>query len=214
MVNVLVDIHIADEIGVLKYTLDTEIDLDSAKIYGWVFKKHGITKSDFDSSLSYYSKEPDILNNIYNKVIANLSKKEAELSKTKQKESERTVIYKDKKIYRLPDEGPMNKIPFDIPLTGTGDFKLNAKILIQQNDQSVNPHITAYYWYDDSTETGIRDYFKPVRLKKTGRNHFYSVSKTLDDPKFTNLRGYILDHDNIDTNFIKHAVVMEISVTD
>jgi hypothetical protein len=212
MISLLVDIHIADEIGISRYELTTDMELDSASMYGWVFKKHGVTKADFDSSMAYYSGKPDHLNKIYTRVFASLSKMEAELVKEEQKESERAVIFEDKTIYRLPANGSTNKIPFDIPLTGPGEYTLKARVLVQQTDQSVNPHITAYYWYNNNTCDGARDYFRPVRLKKTGRSSLYSVSKTLTNPKFTNLRGYILDHDNTDTSFTKYATVMEISV--
>lgn len=212
MVPLLVDIHIADEIGTARYLNDPETLLDSASLYGWVFDKHEITKASFDSSMLYYASKPDVLNDIYGKVIAGLSKMEAELAKEELKEAQKTVIFKDEKIHRLPSEGKTNKIPFDVPLKGPGDYTLNARISIQRTDESVNPHITAYYWYDNGTDEGARDYFKPVSLKKTNRPVVYSVSKTLKDPKYTNLRGYILDHDNADTGFIKNAIVMEISV--
>ena len=213
MAPVLVDIHIADEIGASRYSLDSDIVLDSAKIYGWVFRKHGITKAEFDSSMSYYAEKADVLKKIYNRVIASISKMEAELAKAELEESQRTVIFEDKTIHRLPFEDSTGKIPFNVPLTGPGDYRLNTRLLIHRIDQSVNPHITAYYWYDDGTETGVRDYFKPVRLRKTDKPIIYTLSKKLTDLKFTNLRGYILDHDNADTNFVKHAVVMEISVS-
>jgi hypothetical protein len=137
---------------------------------------------------------------------------EADLAKAEQEESQRTVIFQDKVVHRLPADDSTGKIPFDVLLTGPGEYKITARVLLQRTDQSVNPHITAYYWYDDGTEAGTRDYFKPVRLKKTDRPNIYSVSKKLTNTKFTNLRGYILDHDNADTNFVKHAVVMEITV--
>jgi hypothetical protein len=212
MISVLVDIHLADEIGTSKYELDPEMELDSAGLYGWVFSKHGITRAEFDSSMLYYAGKPDVLNRIYTKVIADLSKMEAELAKAEQQESDKAVVYEDKTIYRLPAGGSTNKIPFDVPLTGPGDYVLKAKIMIHRTDQSVNPHITAYYWYDDGTPDGARDYFKPVSLKKTGRVDMYSVSKRLTSTKFTSLRGYILDHDNADNGFVKNAAVMEISV--
>lgn len=213
MAPVLVDIHIADEIGASRYSLDPDIVLDSLKTYGWVFRKHGISKAEFDSSMAYYAGKPDVLNKIYNRVIATISKMEAELGKAELEESQRTVIFEDKTIHRLPSEESTGKISFDVPLTGPGEYRLNARLLIQRIDQSVNPHITAYYWYDDGTETGVRDYFMPVRLRKVERLITYSVSKKLTDSKFTNLRGYILDHDNADTSFVKHATVMEISVS-
>lgn len=212
MANVLVDIHIADEISTSRYIHDPYIVLDSVKTYGWVFKKHGITKAEFDSSMAHYAEKPDDLNKIYNKVIASISKMEAALAKAELEESQRTEIYKDDAIHRLPAEDSTGKVPFDVLLTGPGNYKLNAKVLIRRTDQSINPHITAYFWYDDGTEKGVRDYLKPVRLKKADRQMVYSVSKKLVDPRFTNLRGFILDHDNTDSSFVKRAVVTEISV--
>lgn len=212
MAPILVDIHIADEIVTSRHSLDPDIVYDSAKTYGWIFKKYGITKAVFDSSMAYYSDRPDALNKIYNRVIASISKMEAELAKLELEDSQREVIFKDNAVHRLPLEDSTGKIPFDVPLTGPGDYKLNAKLLIQRTDQSVNPHITAYYWYDDGTEAGVRDYFRPVPLKKSDRPVVYSASKKLTNPKFTHLRGYILDHDNADSSFVKRAVVMEISV--
>ncbi len=212
MVPVLVDIHIANEISSFRDLGDDGMAFDSVKTYGWVFEKHDITKAEFDSSMAFYAQKSDALNKIYDKVIASISKMEAELARAELEESKLTVIYKDNTIHRLPAEDSTGKIPFDVSLQGPGDYKLKTKVSILRTDQSVNPHITAYFWYDDGSESGVRDYFKPVRLRKSEGPVEYSVSKKLTDSRFTNLRGFILDHDNADTSFVKRALVIEISV--
>lgn len=213
MVPMLVDIHIADELGSERYSLGIEENLDSATLYGWIFKKYGVTRGDFDTSMAYYIEHPDILNDIYNKVIGNLSKMETRLARAETEEANSKILFEDRSVHRLPQDGATDKIPFDVALNGKGEYKLSARIMIRRIDQSFNPHITAYFWYKDSTAEGVRDYFRQVNLKKTDNLVYYSVSKKLTNLKFTNLKGYILDSDNTDTAFVKHASVMDIKVT-
>ncbi|MBN2611847.1 MAG: DUF4296 domain-containing protein [Bacteroidales bacterium] len=213
MAAILVDIHLADEIAANRYSVAPETELDSASLYGWLFEKHAVTRAQFDSSVVYYASKSDALNKIYKNVSDRVSKMEAELARIAEEESKKSVIYEDTKMYRLPLDGKREKIPFEVPLSGEGDYTVNARIIMQKTDQSVNPRITAYFWYDDGTPEGSREYFRSIPIKKNDRPNMYSVSKMLDDPKYTHLKGFILDHDNTDTLFVKNAVVLKISVT-
>lgn len=213
LASILVDIHLADEIGLSRHFAKEYFILDSTTLYRWVFEKHSITMAQFDSSVSYYATKADALNKIYKNVSDRISRMEAEIARAEEEASKKTIIYEDKKLYRLPLEGEREKLPIDVPLTGEGEYTVNARIIMQRIDQSVNPHITAYYWYDNGTEEGARDYFKSAPIKKSDRPNMYSVSKNLTDTLYTHLRGYILDHDNTDTTFVKNAVVMKIWVT-
>jgi len=79
LTGLIVDIHIADAIG-YDYPLKRKYNIpDSAALYASVFEKHGYTKEQFDSTLSYYVNRPEELNKIYQKVFARLSKREDEL---------------------------------------------------------------------------------------------------------------------------------------
>jgi len=46
---------------------------DKAPYYKFIFKKYRVTQAQFDSSLVWYSKKPRVFNNIYDKVLANLT---------------------------------------------------------------------------------------------------------------------------------------------
>ncbi len=80
MVRILVDVHLVEasiNMGLLNNPVNpTQTD----KIYP-VFKKHSITRQQYDSSLNFYSSNPQLLNKIYERVIANLSQKQAELNR-------------------------------------------------------------------------------------------------------------------------------------
>ena len=85
MIAVLTDVHLVGAyISMIPYD-DTLLKQQSSKYYDVVFKKYKTSRREFDNSLSFYSKQPVVLDNMYNQVQANLTKKEKELSKVQQK---------------------------------------------------------------------------------------------------------------------------------
>ena len=71
MRNVLYDLHRADgalQVAGYHYSHDQEV----AAYYKNVLDKHGITQAQFDSSLVWYTDNPQIFNKIYPKVIERL----------------------------------------------------------------------------------------------------------------------------------------------
>ncbi len=214
MVPILVDIYKANGVMSMNYSFKLDYTLDSSLLYGWVMDKHNITKAQFDSSLVYYTKKTDALNKIYDKVITQLSKMQDNLSSSNKNEETKTnVIWKEKRKYHLPVDGPRSKVPFNVAITETGLYTISAKIQIRNIDQSVNPHITAYFWYNDGSETGKREYFNVTKLRKDGYSRNYSCSKRLTNKKYTHIKGYILDDDNKEPGFIKQAIVSDLIIT-
>ena len=71
MRNVLYDLHRADaaiQVAGYSYLNDQEV----AGYYKNVLDKHGITQAEFDSSLVWYTDNPQIFNKIYPKVLERL----------------------------------------------------------------------------------------------------------------------------------------------
>lgn len=80
MVRILVDIHLLEasiNMGLLNNSVSST---QSDKVYN-VFKKHSTTRQQYDSSMNFYSSNPQLLNKIYEQVIASLSQKQAELNR-------------------------------------------------------------------------------------------------------------------------------------
>lgn len=74
LVDVLVDIHMADGILAVK---GYNIVRDSSKIelvYNDVMKKHNITQKQFDKTIKYYTKSPREFELVYEQVSEELSK--------------------------------------------------------------------------------------------------------------------------------------------
>ena len=87
-IKVLVDIHLADGIAVENMSpVNKKARLDSASLYGSVFNKYGVTRTIFDSTLSFYSEHPDDFQKIYNQVTAKLKRLEDELNAKQNEET-------------------------------------------------------------------------------------------------------------------------------
>jgi len=81
MIPLLVDIHIADAVltkGHYKVKADTSRKLS---LYNSIFLKYKITRKQFDESIAYYTGNPLEMEDIYDKVLEEFSKKESEVDK-------------------------------------------------------------------------------------------------------------------------------------
>lgn len=78
MIAVLVDIHIAESAVKLK--------ADSGhveKSFHKILSKHSVTKEQYEESLKFYVDNPEILNEIYENVLNEISRMQGEASQSK-----------------------------------------------------------------------------------------------------------------------------------
>jgi hypothetical protein len=77
-IDLLVDIHVADALSD-RNPRDTIVEvLDSASLYGAVFRKHAVTQGEFDTTMVYYSAHPEDFRKLYDVVLARLKMMEEE----------------------------------------------------------------------------------------------------------------------------------------
>ncbi|MDQ3047033.1 MAG: DUF4296 domain-containing protein [Bacteroidota bacterium] len=82
MAEVLVDIHLLEAAMNLNINPVTAPTMN-IKTGSDVFKKNNITKAMYDESMDFYSLHPELLNSVYEVVLNDLSKKQAEVMNTK-----------------------------------------------------------------------------------------------------------------------------------
>ena len=215
LVRVLAEIHIADGIAVDNMGQKAGPRIDSTSLYSAVFKKHGVTRAAFDSTMNYYSTRPEELQEFYDQVSTILKKREEALKKITEAslEATGTEIWNNVRAVYLPEMGKTNMVEVAIPVSDTGSYTARATITLYRDDATINPRMTLYYYYDNGTPQGYRDYFQEIRLQKDDNEHTYSVTKALSDTNVTHILGTLLNHSNHDTFFIKHAVVTSLVVT-
>ena len=74
MENVLYDYHIAKALGEQMSRVE---DYKRVLYVDYVYQKHGITEAQFDSSMVWFSRHPDVLGEVYKKVTDRLRAEEA-----------------------------------------------------------------------------------------------------------------------------------------
>jgi hypothetical protein len=213
-IPVLVNIHLADGIAMVVPYSSSTLKLDSTELYQSVFSKHHITRVMFDSSMAYYLQRPEKLKDMYSEVNSILSKMESDLESGKgEPEAEKKIIvWQENKTYVLPQMGSINKVEISMPASKPGTYTLSARIRLFEDDRTVAPRITLFFWFDNGTPKGYREYFPSVPLTRDGKTNTYTVSGNLVNPVITNIKGYLIDHSNADTLFAKHAIVSDIKV--
>jgi hypothetical protein len=78
-ITLLVDYHLAEGISFSEYYRLKTKNFKHMNINDSVLKSNGYTKAIFDSSVSFYSAKPEKYDVIYDKVIAKLSRMQAEI---------------------------------------------------------------------------------------------------------------------------------------
>jgi len=78
MVQVLTDVHIFQATLQLGYFKSDSVQV-TAKAFDDILKKHHLTQGEYSKCLEYYCYHPDLFDDIYEKVLNNISKQKAEL---------------------------------------------------------------------------------------------------------------------------------------
>ena len=150
MTNVLTDMHKTDAVlneKGLAYGHYTE----KAAYYKFIFKKYKITKAQFDSSLVWYSKNPRIFDNMYDKVMINLTSLQKEVKNGKYHPVDtldltkmRTSLWNKRNKYILTHDSVRTHLNFEIINTDLlfGDvYELKFLQLIAPEDSCKKPRI-------------------------------------------------------------------------
>jgi hypothetical protein len=211
----LVDLHIVEAIGTQSKGLPAiEYAIDSASLYGSVFRKHNVSQAMLDSTLIYYSRRPDKFMKIYGNVSLRLQTMEqALIREEKARDSARTeVIWKSDSTYVFRKGG--DKVEIIVPLSGPGLYTVSANVKMMPDDASLDPRMSVSFWKDDGTEEGKSIRFMDVRyILRNGHEKTYRASRTLDSTSYTYIRGYIANYSNADTIFRRNMVIKDIEVT-
>ena len=76
MVKVLVDMNILE--AAVRFNTIREKKISDSLFYFNIYKAHNITREQYDASMQYYSRDPDVIISIMDEVINELSRKQAQ----------------------------------------------------------------------------------------------------------------------------------------
>ena len=90
MKALLLDIHKSEAMMEINYQ-DYNRDIQKKEIQAAVFRKHGVTEQQFDTSLVWYGKNLDVYLELYKEVIADLRKEDETLKKRLEEANAQTL---------------------------------------------------------------------------------------------------------------------------
>ncbi len=215
LVEFLTDLHIANAIIAEQSNIDLSYKLDSASLYGPLFGKYGFTKAQFDTSMLYYSNNPEKLKKLMNQVTVRLEEMEkaAIAEEARLKKREMDIIWSDS-TERKPKQGTMDKIDVDIPIKQVGTYMVTVTVRNFPDNQSVSSRMTLYFYSNDSTPDGRRIYFDEVFYSIQGGEPItYTTTGILTDSTYSRIRGSLANFSNEDSLFNRHIVISDFIVT-
>ncbi len=215
MVAILTDTYLTAGMMDLVPIRDSWAQRDSILNYIDIINSHGYTYGQFEATLKYYfTSKPKKLSKIYDKVTGNLLELETRVMTIDVPvKAEEDNLWTGKDNYSFPEDFTTDPLWFDIPADKPGEYVLQADIRIFEDDKSLNPRVTVYFSYLDSTGTEKRDYWDEVLLDKDGQLHDVLIKHTLDSIPDARVRGWLMNHDNQPGNWEKHARVANINLS-
>lgn len=85
-VRLLIDYHLAQGVNSSELYRSKASKFREYSLADSVIAYHGLTRSDLDSTLAYYARNPQKFNQIYDKVMAEFSRRTAEIQEKLEKE--------------------------------------------------------------------------------------------------------------------------------
>ncbi|MFC2087252.1 DUF4296 domain-containing protein [Bacteroidota bacterium] len=175
------------------------------------FESKKYTREQFEKTIEYYAENFVEYNLIYDKVIEELSKLEALNDQYKLPDGGN--LWQQQHAYHFPEDGKRYKIPFSIPVKGKGEYIISAKFKISRLDESINPHLAAFFWYMDSTGSGIASDTTRQELKNDNIIRQSTLKLKLEDTLVNHLKGWLFYDDNTDTSYQKVGDINDIKIT-
>ena len=217
MVKILVKTFITDATTISPHLGQPISKKDTINYYAQAYESLGYSEDVFEKSLEYYACNPDILNEILDKTISELAKKETEMGSQNTEVSSTSNdpianLWTEKNMWYFPEDGKQNAINFKIPVVGTGIYIISAEVKVFSDDESKNPRMTSFFYFDDGSQNGSRTSIKNRMYIKDDQVRVVTIENILTNTQVTHIMGWVMDHSNQEGDWSKHAEVANITL--
>lgn len=205
MVEILVDVHIAESALANQRPSRNMGESMSNGMYKAILDKYGLTKTDFDSALVWYTSHPHIYLKIYDDVIARISDLDAQAASelSKQEEKDKLLaekmstknLWNDSANYYYPHTDSANihlffKIKTDsIKL---GQLRYSALYRFNKSDLKEKVELWMVANYNDST----RDTLKTEIVRSIPSKRTVATQEVMKDKYLVGMEIHLLKHNS------------------
>lgn len=220
MVLILKQIYITD--GVVSISESSLGYKDSIAYYEPILKMYGYTSAEFDSSIKYYSQRTDELDEIFDKVILELSKQQevSEKDSLNVNVSLDSLMVSESNLWPHKTKWDMTidhthnpSLSFSIPVVGKGTYTISFDAQVFPQDKSEETRTYLYFYYDDKSPTGNRSNIISEYYVKDSTSRSFKHKLELTDSLVTHLNGALYEHGGERKNLIRRAIFDNISIT-
>lgn len=189
---ILTEVHLADGLLTVYEVRNKFAGRDTASNYIDIIESHGYSKEQMERTLRYYfTRKPKRLIKIYDQAMGKLSKIESLLANNPDIiPVTKANFWPGESSYFLPDTLKNKNLHFHHKFTVPGLYTMEFTATVYPDDQSCNPHFTAWTCNADSAETGKRNYLSAIRYLKDGHSRNYLINFKVQKDTPVLLKGY------------------------
>ena len=208
-VSILTDIYIANGLLFLPDIRRNFAERDSVLNFIDVIESHGYSYDKMNSTIHYYFvSKPKKLIRIYDQIIGNLSETEAamqrEILRLGLEESRKETRYN---LHHFPDASRTENPGITINISSRGTYTITLSVTIHPDDQSYNPHLSAWLVDADSVETGRKKWLPDLQYIKDGHPHQYFYTGRIEEKRPMVMKAILYEYDNNIKEWERHATI-------
>ncbi len=214
MIAIVKDIYLTNAMLNLPVVHNWYIPPDSLSTYNDVIGKYGYTKEAMDKTLKFYFvKKPKELVKIFDQALGSFSATDSRIEKALNIELGKALnLWKGSDVILYPELSGTDSTSFRL-IVRPGTYLFTYQLTLFPDDNSINPHMSAWYSRADSADTGKRYWFKTLNYVKDGLPHRYTSKIFIPGKAFVTIKGCIYDYDKYPPDFLRHLRLEKISFT-
>ncbi|NBC84287.1 MAG: DUF4296 domain-containing protein [Bacteroidetes bacterium] len=175
-IEIMTRLHVGDALKQSGVIVDIVNHPDSIDFRSAIWNEYGYTKAEFDSTIKWYSRHPDKMNEVYQKVLAHLTELDKPLNEEKFLRD--TVIYKDTTTYRVIGDDIPDAFQIKIPDMGIGVYTVRVYAHIYNDDKTYKPGLLVFA-KSEGREKAYAERGNYRGYVKDGRKRLYTVNHTI-----------------------------------
>lgn len=208
-VSILTDIYIANGLLSLPEIRNKFYARDSVLNFIDIIESYGYSYEKMNSTINYYFvSKPKKLIRIYDNIIGKMSEVEAamqnEIIRKGQEESRKAM---KNNVYEFPDFDRKVNPGTVIKTYAPGTYAITLSVTIYPDDQSYNPHFSAWLVDADSIETGRKKWLPQIKYIKDGHPHQFIYTGQIEENRPMVIKTILYEYENNITEWDRHAVI-------
>ena len=210
--EILADLNVYDAISENAKLKQSELKgIDSAYLYGYLYRKHGITKEQFDTSLYYYTQHPKQMLKITENTYSIIEKRRV----FAQQEDELTKNYRrlwiNTDVKKIDGDLGPKKETYIIPIDTTGMIMAKVILRFGTDDKSSLSTIKGFF-SKDTLPNSERIDLPEIPVFKSKYSRDYVLMHELDDSSFKYLTLNILENKNTEPDYFRDLDITRVEV--